>query len=849
MTGLAPLAAAPLAALWSLDVPPATPDLLPGDIAAGDGVWLVELGVAGPRSAPTAPVAAPPLFRGTMANAVLQAADVNEVSYVTGVDDGYDWAETEVFDGRFGVHRFADTDATAFVTMTGPAGGSVRALRLQPLTGSGSRYQQPLILFPGSTAQLHRLRIRAWFQIAETLSSSLTLPAGGANWRTLWEMKTGDVTNPGSNQGNGDFRIIMGWVRNTDGVVRWNFKIDNEANNSPPVTLPFAAETTDVTAAVPAANQWFELDIHVHRGEPGAANGLWEVRYNGAPIYSRTGEMWGGVTDPWNRVFVAQSYGDPSLSLTTYVTDVRIEDPNATIPGVVAGNTPTGLMAGLPMATPVMPPDLPVRAPEIRVSDRGWIGEPTDATAPNAIYPARLIQQPALESVLPVLPDGPRRASFTAGEIVLSNADGLLDGLAGDWAVGGRSVTLLRGPHLRPRHAPYGDFVQVAKLRAAGAASGTARLTIPLVDAVAALNVPACATYAGTGGAEGVASLAGQPKPLALGIVRQVEPVLEDPARLIYRAHHGGPIESWLAVRDRGVALSFASNVADYAALQAASPSSGTYVTCLAEGCIRLGATPSLLTVDIKGDAGGAGYSAGTPASIANKLLFGPGGLSPAFIAPAAFGAWPVGEAGLYLRGGTVAEAMEALAAGIAGWWGADRLGRITGSTIAAPEALSPAWSIETWMHRAPPEAVAGDDPPRWRARIGYRALGRVLSGEDLAGSVSAADRELWGKPWQTAISADLDTLAAYPLAEDPPELVSVFDSLSDAEALALSLRDLHRVPRRTWRVQLNRAGVALAPGQAVRLTWPRHGLSGGRTLLVRAVSLRGDRTEALLWG
>jgi hypothetical protein len=346
-----------------------------------------------------------------------------------------------------------------------------------------------------------------------------------------------------------------------------------------------------------------------------------------------------------------------------------------------------------------------------------------------------------------------------------------------------------------------------------------------------------------------VASLAGQAKPLLLGYRRFVEPVLEDPARLIYRVHHGGAISAFVAVRDRGVSLTANANVANYAALQAASPASGTYTPCLAEGCIRLGATPSLVTVDARGDAAGAGYSAGTPASLATKLITGPGGVSAAMIAPGAFGDWPVGEAGIYLRGGTVAQALDGVAAGIAGWWGVTRLGLFTGGLISAPENIAPAWDIQPWMLRQPPSAAGADDPPRWRFTVGYQPLGRVMQGEDLAGSVSAANRELWGKPWQTVTAADTGISAAYPLARDSEVLPTILDVQSDAQALADYLLGLHGVPRRTWRALLNRSGLALECGQVVRLTWPRHGLATGRALLVRAITVRGDATEILLWG
>jgi hypothetical protein len=516
-----------------------------------------------------------------------------------------------------------------------------------------------------------------------------------------------------------------------------------------------------------------------------------------------------------------------------------------------AARAPIGLLAGAPLAAADRPADLPVVAPIIRVSDRGWIGEPDDAAAPNLAYPARLLEPPALEYALPVLPEGARRRSFVAGEVLLANGDGALDSLAGNWAVGGQPATLLRGPHRRPYHAPLASFVTIALLRAAGAASGTTRLRLGLRDAAADLSVPLSALYAGTGGTEGAATLAGQPKPMLYGLRRAVEPVLIDAARSIYQIH-AGPIAAVLAVRDRGIDFAAGGDNASYAALAAGTASPGGFITCLAEGLVRVepaSGSISLLTIDARGDASGTGYSAGTPASIARKLLTGPGGLSSAAIAADAFAAWPVGEAGLHRRGGSVAEALDALCGGLAAWWGADRLGRITGGQVEPPEALAPLWDVQPWMLRAPPEEAELPAPPRWRSVVGFRALGRVLTGEDLAGSVSATDRALWGQPHQSVAQADLDILAAYRQAEQAPELISVFDLEADATALALRLQALHGVPRRDWRVALNRCGLAIEPGQPVRLTWPRHGLAQGRVLIARSVSIRGDRTEALLWG
>jgi hypothetical protein len=512
---------------------------------------------------------------------------------------------------------------------------------------------------------------------------------------------------------------------------------------------------------------------------------------------------------------------------------------------------PIGLMGGAPMAAADRPSDVPSTAPVVRASDRGWIGEPGDAAEPNMPYPARMIEPPALEYGVPVLPEGVRRRSFTAGEVLLANGDGALDYLAGNWHVGGQRVALLRGPHRRPRHAPLASFLPIATLRAGGAASGTTRLRLPLVDASADFGVPACNLYGGTGDQDGDARLAGQAKPRLYGIKRNFEPVLVDAARYIYQINDGA-MQELFAVRDRGVPYTLATVRANYAALKANVPPAGSCDICYAEGFIRVEpatSTVSLLTVDARGDASGAGYLAGTPASIARKILTGPGGISSAAIAVGAFASWPAGEAGLYLRGGTVAAAMDELCAGIAAWWGADRYGNITGGQVEAPEGMAPSWAIQPWMLRAPPEEAEPPAPPRWRAVVGYQALGRVMSGEDLAGSVSAANRGLWGQPCQIAIEGDFALTGTYPQAVDPPVLVSVLDGAGDAGALALRLFDLHRVPRRTWRAQLNRSGLAIQPGQAVRLTWPRHGLSAGPVLIARSISVRGDRADVLLWG
>ncbi len=182
-----------------------------------------------------------------------------------------------------------------------------------------------------------------------------------------------------------------------------------------------------------------------------------------------------------------------------------------------------------------------------------------------------------------------------------------------------------------------------------------------------------------------------------------MEPVLIDAGLLLYQLHNG-PLQQLLAVRDKGVALIVGGDVASYTALSTATVASGTFKTCLAAGLLRLGATPSLLTADAQddNDASTGGYNTGSAASIAQKLLRGPGGIAAA--SGTSF-ACTVGESGLWLCGGTVGEVMEALAAGIFGWWGTSTAGLYQGGQLAAP-----------------PEEIGPLRAPWWRARAGYQA-------------------------------------------------------------------------------------------------------------------------------
>ncbi|MBP0493036.1 hypothetical protein [Roseomonas indoligenes] len=528
---------------------------------------------------------------------------------------------------------------------------------------------------------------------------------------------------------------------------------------------------------------------------------------------------------------------------------IAVERPAAGPPTPV----PFAITAGLPVGAFALPVTAEPVLPMLRYSDRGWIGEPTDPDAPNQLWPARLLEPPTIERAIPIYPTEVRRAEVNAGEILLANGDGALDSLTTDWRLAGRRLTVLRGPYRAGRRAARLEFSTVGAFRVDRLAQGTARLRLPLGGAAADLTMPASSTYAGTGMWEGTAEMAGQAKPLRYGIHRNAQPSIIVPSLLA--AHlHDGPISGVLAVRGRGGAYGYAGDLPTLAALAAAVVAAGTYVTCNAAGWLRLGSTTSSLTVDFRG-ATPAGVYLGTAAAIAEDLLRTRGGVTPDRAQAVSFYDWPVGEVRLDATGQTVAAALETLAAGVGGWWGADTLGRFRGSQLLPPEIVGPSILLEPFMLAGPPEEVDAAQAPWWRAQVGYRTLGVTQDGEALAGSVSDADRAIYGQASQTATEYRPVVQSAYPGAQDGPVVASAFDDVTDAQAFAVRLMDLHGTARRSWRVAIRpdqawRFWSVMEPGQPVRLTWPGiAALRGGRTLILRGISARGDRLTLDLWG
>ncbi|MFC0410950.1 hypothetical protein [Roseomonas elaeocarpi] len=509
---------------------------------------------------------------------------------------------------------------------------------------------------------------------------------------------------------------------------------------------------------------------------------------------------------------------------------------------------------GMPGAYPpgARPQDFPARVTAavtvVKLSQRGWTGEPGDSAAPNVTYPPRLAEAPLLTLSIPILPESEARGTATAAEATLDNADGRLDQVAGDWSMVGRPAVLRRGPHRTLLRADSAEFVTVASLRVSSAAIGTTAPRIALENAAADLSLPVCATYLGTGGLEGDAVRTGQNRPLLLGIVPNMQPTQVLAAQLLYQIS-SAPLSTVIAVRDKGYPLQPGSNYADVASLLNGKPAAGTYDTCLAAGYLRLASNPQgMVTCDAQ-SAGDTSHG-----GIALSLLRGPGGITADRLLPATVSTLPNNQAGFLFTSGTVADALDRVLRSCAGWWGPDRLGRVRFGRLPVPGRATaslniPRWAIQDAIDRFGKglEEVAGSKP-RWGQRLRYQILGQVQGAGDLLGTIAAdpAQLDYYSTGYRTASRYDVSILSTFPAALNPEPLETGWRNEADALAQAQYLLDCHGVRRRIWQVPVGWWGHRLDVGQEITADFPR---LAGQNWIVTSISGAGDDMEATLWG
>lgn len=497
----------------------------------------------------------------------------------------------------------------------------------------------------------------------------------------------------------------------------------------------------------------------------------------------------------------------------------------------------------------------------LRYSKSGYNTAPSDTPA-STHYLGRIISPGNFQRSL--FGDGKTYGEAQAGYgyVELNNADGGLDALI-DYGFAGRQI----------RVKTLADTT-AALATATTIFSGTVEqpefdfdtVRFRIRDRMDRLRTPIQETlYAGTtiaGGmneAEGRPDdLQGKPKPLLFGKGFNIPAVAANAFDLIYQIHDGA-LQSVDAVRDQGVALTFAANYTTLALLRAASIPAGQYGTCLAAGLIRLGSTPAgQITVDATEGANSAARTAGqVTVRILTKIGLTSGDYSSSSITAldssnsAEIGAWIGTDVTDALS--VIGRVLSSIGASIA----PDANGVFEVARLVAPTGTPVAEYDETVIIKdaAPIERIAtGDDGsgvPCWRVFLKYKPMWEVQTGGDLAASVSAANAALWGTEYRQVSATDTGILTKYPEAPEMAfETLLISDSAAQTEANRL--RDLYKVRRDYFRVSIPaEVGRTHKLGDVIRLKIARFGLSSGKLFTVLGIinDFDDELIELEVWG
>lgn len=481
----------------------------------------------------------------------------------------------------------------------------------------------------------------------------------------------------------------------------------------------------------------------------------------------------------------------------------------------------------------------------VYLSTHGFRTAPTDAPAHTPF--ARRVTA-ALELRRAMIGGGSvGGAALPVGLIRFDNSDGTYDGLAASFAIDGRRVRVYMGG---PDFA-YADYGLIFDGAARGWQHGERDMAVELRDGSISLAGPVQASlYAGTGGAEGGDDLTGKPKPLAYGTVLNVSPPAIDTSNLVYQLHDG-TINAVSAVYDRGAALAFDADYADYTALIGATISAGEYGTSKAAGMIRLGGSPAgQVTADFQGDASGTGW-VWTTADVAQRMLTTAAGFTTGDLDLASFTGLLADNAsviGLYLdEPTTISEALTRLMAGVGGFFSFTRLGKLRVGQIQLATGSVVADLGERHVKRIERVALPSEvNPPNKRRSVAWQHNHTVQT-SDLAGSVTDARRAFLAEADRVATSFSGATATKHLRATEPDLVPGLFNDEAGAQAEADRQLTLWSGERVLYRVRLGFAAFGVELNDKVRLTYPRFGLAGGVKFRVVGITDDASRNETEL--
>lgn len=463
-------------------------------------------------------------------------------------------------------------------------------------------------------------------------------------------------------------------------------------------------------------------------------------------------------------------------------------------------------------------------------SGEGFVTSPTDTPA-NTLFKPRLVE-----------PISFSRSMFSSGrigglsvpgfgELILTNADGGLDAFA-TYAWDGRSVEVRVGED----GAAYQYYFTIFTGQARTVEFDDLFIRVILRDDQNDFDIDYPDTlYAGTGGNEGTAELAGQAKPHCYGQVHNIEPVLVDATNNVYQVHDGA-IEAIDAVYDAGVALTLTTD----------------YTVDLANGRFTLVAAPGgIITADVKGSKPGGTYIY-TVADIIKHLVEDHAGFTyPDDFDTASFTALNTANSavvGVYDRETTkLSNVLDRLINSIGGFYGFDRDGKFQVGRVELPTGTAAAEFDSTTIIEI---TRLASEVPNHQVRVNFNKNYRVMSESDFDPSITAAKRDSLVREFSVTTATDANILTPYPNAS-----ALIVDTLLATSAAASTeasrLLTIYKTQRDFYRILVKTQPYVLKLNDVVKITFNRYNLASGK--LFRVISIVEDaannEVELELWG
>ncbi len=435
---------------------------------------------------------------------------------------------------------------------------------------------------------------------------------------------------------------------------------------------------------------------------------------------------------------------------------------------------------------------------------------------PNQVYDDIIVEVPTMRKAANEQLTG--RSSLAYGDLVVKNEDGVRSHWL-NWNWDGRDFQMyIGGIGWR-----QWDFVRVLTGTVAEVyESGRDKIGFKIRDNSALLNRKLQSTVIGGSDAN-----AGAPQPVVFGKVFNIEPVLKSGSALRYKFHDASLTGSTgiTAVRDSGVAV--------------------TPTADLANGEFTLGATPGgRVTMDVTNDlsAGTVTKSGNTHARALQTIVEDRVGLGASSTykggrsgSLANFGDFSV--IGLYVKSeANVMDLLDQIVISAGGFWYFNQLGLFCARQLAVPVAPYDHELFEDDVQVSPGLALEKLFLPSEAQQLGYQANSTVQE-DGLAGSVSAANRALYGAPAQfTAIApsySGLDQPSNHALRRRPPSRGSLFSESTGAATEATRLDLLNRKATAIFSFTTKHNAAFYDLGESLLLTHSKYGFEAGKAGLI----------------